>query len=393
MVDAALAITGAERGFLLLRKSGELETRVARNRHGATLPDSDLRVPRRVIKRALEQRRDLLSMNFDPQAPASLQPRTQRGGPGAAQCDLACRWCASARCSGDATNMLSTGSETVGVLYMDSRLAAADLAGGNRELLQTLAIEASTILENARLLEEERAKQKMEEELNVARTIQQGLLPRSLPADGWFRACGSSVASHQVGGDYFDVTRAARGWTAVVADVSGKGVSSALLASLLQGACSRRRRAGSAEAPHGAPQSVPDRAHRRREIRHRLLLPAGRGRAAALCECGALPAADRAADGRLSDLDATAMPVGLVEGADFEVADDDAGSGRQDRDLHRWRHRSAERAGRVFRQEAAARGRGGARGASPAARCTTRFRKRWRRSPKARRRRTILRCW
>ena len=66
---------------------------------------------------------------------------------------------------GDATSVLSTGGETVGVLYMDSRVAAADLAGGNRELLQTLAIEASTVLENARLLEEERAKQQMEEEL------------------------------------------------------------------------------------------------------------------------------------------------------------------------------------------------------------------------------------
>jgi hypothetical protein len=41
---------------------------------------------------------------------------------------------------------------------MDSRLTAADMAGGNRELLQTLAIEASTVLENARLLEEERGK-------------------------------------------------------------------------------------------------------------------------------------------------------------------------------------------------------------------------------------------
>ncbi len=102
--------------------------------------------------------------------------------------------------------MLSTGSETVGVLYMDSRLTAADLAGGNRELLQTLAIEASTVLENARLLEEERAKQQMEEELRLARTIQQSLLPGKLPTEGWLRASGSSVASHEVGGDYFDVT-------------------------------------------------------------------------------------------------------------------------------------------------------------------------------------------
>jgi GAF domain-containing protein len=86
-------------------------------------------------------------------------------------------------------------NNTVGVLYMDSRGAAADLSAGNREILQTLALEASTILENARLLEEERAKQHMEEELNIARTIQTGLLPSELPTEGWFRAVGSSIAS------------------------------------------------------------------------------------------------------------------------------------------------------------------------------------------------------
>jgi len=128
-------------------------------------------------------------------------------------------------------------NHTVGVLYMDSRQAAADLSSGNREILQTLALEASTILENARLLEEERAKQHLEEELNVARTIQTGLLPRELPSEGWFRAVGSSIASRQVGGDYFDVRQVNHDMFAcVIADVSGKGVSAALLAALLQGA-------------------------------------------------------------------------------------------------------------------------------------------------------------
>ena len=57
-----------------------------------------------------------------------------------------------------------------------------------------------------------------------------------LPAAGWFRAAGASLPSTQVGGDYFDVRQISPNlWTAVVADVSGKGVSSALLASLLQG--------------------------------------------------------------------------------------------------------------------------------------------------------------
>src|ERR1035438_5241241 len=238
VVDTALTITGAERGFLLLRggAGAALETRVARNRRGQNLKETDLRVPREVIRRALEQRRELLSMNFEPLGAEETRPENSIA-------DLELR---SVTCvplvriragQGDATSVIVTGNETVGVLYMDSRLMVADLAGGNRELLQTLAIEASTVLENARLLQEEQGKHQMEEELRLARTIQQSLLPGKLPGEGWLRASGSSLASHEVGGDYYDVTRvSARCWSAVVADVSGKGVSSALLASLLQGA-------------------------------------------------------------------------------------------------------------------------------------------------------------
>jgi hypothetical protein len=74
VVDAALAITGAERGFLLLGRGGEMETRVALSRGGATLDESDLKVPSRMIRRALDQRRDLFSVNFDPAALAGLGP-------------------------------------------------------------------------------------------------------------------------------------------------------------------------------------------------------------------------------------------------------------------------------------------------------------------------------
>jgi phosphoserine phosphatase RsbU/P len=236
VVDAALTVTGAERGFLLLRGPKGLEPRVARDRHGQNLRHSDLRVPREVLHRALERRRELLSMNFDPLGADETRPRGSIA-------DLELR---SVICVplvrirtglGEATSVISAASETAGLLYMDSRLAAADLAGGNRELLQTLAIEASTVLENARLLEEERSKQSMEQELEIARSIQQSLLPGKLPTEGWLRVSGSSVASHEVGGDYFDVIEVnPRCWSAVVADISGKGVGSALLASLLQGA-------------------------------------------------------------------------------------------------------------------------------------------------------------
>ena len=320
VVDAALAITGAERGFLLLRNGTELEMRVARNRSGATLADDELRVPRRVIKRALEQRRELLSMNFDPQGTGEFHPEHS-------VMDLDLRSVISVplvrltQLRGDTTSLVSTAEETVGVLYMDSRVVAADLAGGNRELLQTLAIEASTILENARLLEEERIKQKIEEELDVARTIQQSLLPRRLPSEGWFRACGSSMASHQVGGDYFDVIPASpNAWTTVVADVSGKGVSSALLASLLQGAFLASTHGDT--ALHKRLERINDFLNERTEgekyatVFYCQLERDGRLHYVNAGHCAPLIVR---LEGDFEFLPATGMPLGLIEHAGFEI--------------------------------------------------------------------------
>jgi sigma-B regulation protein RsbU (phosphoserine phosphatase) len=235
VVDAALSVTGCERGFLMLRKAGELEITVARDSEGKQLPPEDLRMPTSVIQRALHSRRDLLSMNFDPLSEQGVRPEMS-----VAALELRSVVCiplVQVRSGSSEETRVSTAAEsTVGLLYLDSRVLPADLSAGNRELLQTLAMEASTILENARLMEEERGKLRMENELQVARGIQQGLLPASLPVDGWFRAAGSSQPSTQVGGDYFDLRQIRPDlWAAVVADVSGKGVSSALLAGLLQG--------------------------------------------------------------------------------------------------------------------------------------------------------------
>jgi serine phosphatase RsbU (regulator of sigma subunit) len=322
VVDTALTITGAERGFLLLRASdgAELETRVARNRRGQNLRETDLRVPREVIRRALENRRELLSMNFDPLGATETRPQNSIA-------DLELR---SVICvplvriragQNNATSVLVTGNETAGVLYMDSRLMAADLAGGNRELLQTLAIEASTVLENARLLQEEQSKLQLEEELRLARTIQQSLLPKSLPASGWLRASGSSLASHEVGGDYFDVARITEHcWSAAVVDVSGKGVASALLASLFQGALIT------------ATEIPAAMGHRIERLNGYLLDRTGGEKYATVFYClihrdGRMYYVNAAhcapmivrANGERCELDPSGMPVGLMEGAEFTV--------------------------------------------------------------------------
>jgi serine phosphatase RsbU (regulator of sigma subunit) len=320
VVDTALAITGAERGFLMLRSGEGLETRVARNREGQRLRESDLRVPREVLHRALERRRELLYMNFDPLAADETRPQNS-----VADLELRSVICVPLvriRAGlGEATSLISASNETLGVLYMDSRIGAADMAGGNRELLQTLAIEASTVLENARLLQEEQAKQQMEEELRLARTIQQSLLPGKLPNDGWLRASGSSVASHEVGGDYFDVTPVNRKcWSAVVADVSGKGVASALLASLLQGALitATDHREAMALRMERLNGFLLDRTggEKYATVFYSILHEDGRLFYVNAAHCPPIlvrPGAPR------TELDATATPVGLVEAGDFST--------------------------------------------------------------------------
>lgn len=237
-VDSALSLTGAERGFLLLKgRSEDLETRVARNNKGQPLPPEDLRVPSGVIAEALRNRSDLFAMSFDP-AGGEHPVEAGRTVLALELRSVVCVPLVKIRLGGASeTRMLSTAMDTIGVLYMDSREIGSNLAEGNKDLLQSLGIEISTVLENARLLDEERKKHHLEQELNIAREIQQALLPAKLPKEGWLVAAGSSEACFQVGGDYFDVVQINDDrWGAVLADVSGKGVSAALLNSLLQGA-------------------------------------------------------------------------------------------------------------------------------------------------------------
>ncbi|HTA46506.1 MAG TPA: SpoIIE family protein phosphatase [Bryobacteraceae bacterium] len=327
VVDAALAVTGAERGFLLLfDDSRELAVRSARAGNGGDLPADELRVPRRLIQQALESRKDLFSMSFDATADevspgntiTALELRS-----------VVCVPLVRVNLSGsNATQSLPMAMSSAGVLYMDSRVTAVDLAGGNRELLQTLAIEASTIFENARLIEEERAKQRIEEELEVARNIQQSLTPRRLPQEGWFVVCGSSEASHQVGGDYYDVVALdSETWSLVIADVSGKGVSSALLASFLQGAfLSASSQTDIPEVLGRINAFLNDRAEHGKyaTMFYSKLNSGGRLTYANAGHCAPLLARK---DGKIEKLEATAMPVGLVPGTSFGLEHRDLSPG------------------------------------------------------------------
>jgi sigma-B regulation protein RsbU (phosphoserine phosphatase) len=125
----------------------------------------------------------------------------------------------------------------IGYLLLGEKISQQDYTETDLEFLTTLVNQAVTSLENARLFKETLEKQRMEEELNVARNIQKKLLPKTFPSIGSYEIYGVNHSSKQVGGDYFDIISLDNERIALaIGDVSGKGVPASLLMANLQAA-------------------------------------------------------------------------------------------------------------------------------------------------------------
>ncbi len=125
----------------------------------------------------------------------------------------------------------------LGVVLLGAKVSGQPFRTVDLEFLTTLVNQAAVSLENARLFREALEKQRIEEELNVARTIQTRLLPKQFPRIAGYQIFGRNLPSRQVGGDYFDVIQINREQIAVaIGDVTGKSVPAALLMANLQSA-------------------------------------------------------------------------------------------------------------------------------------------------------------
>jgi serine phosphatase RsbU (regulator of sigma subunit) len=104
------------------------------------------------------------------------------------------------------------------------------------DALETLASEAAMAIYSARLYKDSQDKRRMDEQLAIAREIQQALLPLPDRDLEYVRACSQSLPCYEIGGDYFDYFNLDRGrFGFALGDVAGKGMPAALLASLVQG--------------------------------------------------------------------------------------------------------------------------------------------------------------
>jgi sigma-B regulation protein RsbU (phosphoserine phosphatase) len=237
MIDHAVSVTDADRGMLLeADATGALKVRLARRTGGLRLPPESLAPSHTAIQLALRQRSPVVTEDIE-RADMDLQ---------SAQSIIAQRLRAVVVIPLFAVHRSSTAdssgtpavAHSLGVLYLDSRRPAA-FSKLDRQILDALAADAASTLDNARLVVRERERQRMEQEIDIARGIQQALLPRDFRDYPHLAVAGCNFPCLSVGGDYFDVFPLDNKRTAfLIADVSGKGLGAALLTTMLQGALS-----------------------------------------------------------------------------------------------------------------------------------------------------------
>jgi sigma-B regulation protein RsbU (phosphoserine phosphatase) len=121
-------------------------------------------------------------------------------------------------------------NQTKGLIMLGPKLRGGEYSPADLEFLYSLGNLAIISIENARLFRDALEKQRLEDELKIAREIQQGLLPEKLPTIRGFEIAGINIPSFQVGGDYYDVIEhSERDYVVAIGDVSGKGTPAALL--------------------------------------------------------------------------------------------------------------------------------------------------------------------
>ena len=230
LLDATLNLTHAERGYIFMRDAeGTLTLAAGRNSKGEPLLD-DKTISRSVLEEAL-------SSNSEYMITDTSQMLDMKGRQSIVAFDLRTVICMPLRKPFVQASRADqpAGGEAMGVLYVDSRFASRDITKVSHDILRAIATQAAQLIENARLVQAEEDGRRYQQELSIAADIQQRLLAVTLPEVPFARVRGRNLACKEIGGDFFEAVNTPDGLAIVIADVSGKGVSAALLASTLQG--------------------------------------------------------------------------------------------------------------------------------------------------------------
>jgi sigma-B regulation protein RsbU (phosphoserine phosphatase) len=315
VVDQAVALAGAERGFLMLAADGgdsaTLAIKMARDKRRRTLPDDGSKRSHSIPARAFDSGK----LAFENEVPEGRNTIVE--GIRSVLCAPLPRVRFS---SGTASGGVPAPGAPIGVLYVDSggfgKLEDPDL----HNAFEQLAAEAAVAIENARLYREVEDKKQIEAELKVAADLQQALLPPSRFTQDPFELAAMTEPCRAIGGDFYEYTELRSGAIGfALGDVSGKGPPAALMAAMIQGILNSH-----AEEETGPAVALERLNHTllRRSIQSRFATIAfaivGKDGRLWVSSAGHNPTYVLRKDGRIESLDKGGLMVGIFPDATYE---------------------------------------------------------------------------
>jgi sigma-B regulation protein RsbU (phosphoserine phosphatase) len=232
LLEAALRLTRAERGFVFLRHAdGELRLAAGRDKTGESITD-DSTISRSVLRDAAKSASEFLVTDTDDTGKLAGRESVVAHNLHSVICIPLRKTVIQEKAKEDTK---SGDNDVQGVLYLDAHFLSGKLSSVSHDILRTIANGAATLVENAALVQAEDAAKRYRQELAIAAEIQQRLMTVTVPEVPFAKVNAVSYACKDIGGDFFDVVYTDKGLSLIVADVSGKGVSAAVVASILQG--------------------------------------------------------------------------------------------------------------------------------------------------------------
>jgi sigma-B regulation protein RsbU (phosphoserine phosphatase) len=232
LLEAALRLTHAERGFVFLRQAdGELRLAAGRDKNGERI-DDDSTISRSVLRDAAKSASEFLVTDTDDTGKLAGRESIVAHNLHSVICIPLRKTVIQEKAKDDTK---PEGIDVQGVLYLDAHFLSGKLSSVSHDILRTIANGAATLVENASLVQAEDAAKRVRQELAIAAEIQQRLMTVTVPDVPYAKVNAVSYACKDIGGDFFDLVYTGKGLSLIVADVSGKGVSAAVVASILQG--------------------------------------------------------------------------------------------------------------------------------------------------------------
>jgi serine phosphatase RsbU (regulator of sigma subunit) len=316
LLEAALRLTHAERGFVFLRDSdGELRLAAGRDKKGESIHD-DSAISRSVLRDAAKSASEFLVTDTDDTGKLA-------GRESIVAHNLHSVICIPLRktvIQDKAKDQTKPGEQDVqGVLYLDAHFLSGKLSSVSHDILRTIANGAATLVENAALVQSEDAAKRYRQEMAIAAEIQQGLMKVTVPDVPFAKVNAVSYACKDIGGDFFDLVYTEGGLSLIVADVSGKGVSAAVVASILQGMLYSQlaRNSSLPEMIAAVNRFLCDKVGGQKYATLVIARLLGSGEME-LINCGHVPPLLVSGD-TITRLEDGNLPVGLVAGAEFQA--------------------------------------------------------------------------